>query len=187
MFTVPGAPVCANPSRVRYFGQAEQAAERILAAFQADNLPAALAPIVKRGGPGAKKDAQRLFGRNAIVRELGVKSGAMVTKSPEWQAIAAELNLPRLSGRGSTGKPARVGSEIALEEQAIAASVPAADQLVRRETIQLIEAAMPADVAEPTIEKLLRGEITDDRARQLIEVYADQARDDRTRRTRQDI
>jgi hypothetical protein len=46
-----GAP-SANPSRVRYFGQAEQAAARILAAFQAGDLPAALAPIFIR-----RKDA----------------------------------------------------------------------------------------------------------------------------------
>jgi hypothetical protein len=48
MSTLSGAHSCANPSRVRYYGQAEQAASRILAAFQAGNLPQALAPIFIR-------------------------------------------------------------------------------------------------------------------------------------------
>jgi hypothetical protein len=43
-----GTPSAYPPSRVRYHGQAEQAAQRILAAFQAGNLPAALAPIFIR-------------------------------------------------------------------------------------------------------------------------------------------
>ncbi len=48
MSTLSAAPSCANPSRVRYFGQAEQAAQAILAAFQAGNLPKALAPVFIR-------------------------------------------------------------------------------------------------------------------------------------------
>jgi len=47
MSTLSAAPSCAN-SRLRYHGQAEQAASRILAAFQAGNLPQALAPIFIR-------------------------------------------------------------------------------------------------------------------------------------------
>ncbi len=46
MSTLPTVPSCANPaSRLRYYGQAEQAASRIMAAFQVGNLPQALAPI----------------------------------------------------------------------------------------------------------------------------------------------
>jgi len=48
MSTLSGAPSCANASRLRYYGQAEQAASRILAAFQSGNLPQALAPIFIR-------------------------------------------------------------------------------------------------------------------------------------------
>lgn len=143
-----------------------------------------LVASVQRGDRGAKKDAQRLFGRNAIARELGVKSRAMVTKSPDWQAIATELKLPRPSGRRGTTTPQRIGVEIALEEQAVAASETVVDQVVRRETIRLINTSMPAAEAEATIEKLERGEITDEQARDLVAVHADQRRDDRTRRIR---
>jgi hypothetical protein len=48
MSTLSAAPPCANPSRVRYYGQAEQAAQAILAAFQGGNLPKALAPVFIR-------------------------------------------------------------------------------------------------------------------------------------------
>lgn len=141
---------------------------------------------VKRGDPGARKDARRLFGRNAIARALAVKSAAMVTSSPDWQAIAAELKLSRMPSRGGTMKLARIGTEIALEEQAAGASMSVVDEVVRRETIQIIQASMPTDVADATVEKLLCGENTDDQARQLVVAYLDQRREERAHRIRRD-
>ena len=77
--------------------------------------------------------------------------------------------------------------EIALEEQAVAHGGSVIDQSIRRETIVLVEKLMPNVEAEATLEKLLRGEITDDQARELIDVSADQKQDDRTRILRQGL
>jgi hypothetical protein len=141
---------------------------------------------VKRGSAVAKESARRLFGRNVIVRELGVKSPAMVTNSPVWQGIANELGLRGRSSKARQPVKQRIGLGIALEQQAVASGESAVDEVVRRETIALVEKSMPAAEAEATIEKLQRGEITDDEARDLIEVLADQKQDDRTRKVRQE-
>jgi hypothetical protein len=140
---------------------------------------------VKRGKPGAKKSDRQLFGRNVIVRALGVKSPAMVSNSTVWQGIADDLGLRGCTKKGGRARGQRSGMEIALEEQAVASGNSAADQAIRRETIRLIEGAMPQKEAEATLEKLQRGEITDDQARELVEVHAEQKRDDRSRKLRQ--
>jgi len=140
---------------------------------------------VKQGRPGAKKSARDLFGRNALVRALGVKSAAMVSNSPVWQAIADELKL-RGPTRATARRPIqRTGLDIAMEDQAQATSAPILDQAVQQETIRLIERSMPAAEAEATIEKLQRGEITDDAARELVDVFAQQQHDKRTHKVRQ--
>jgi hypothetical protein len=73
---------------------------------------------VRRGTSGATKSARDLFGRNAIVRALGVTSAAMVSKSAVWQAIADELEL-RGPSRSTSRRPAqRIGLDIAIEDQA---------------------------------------------------------------------
>lgn len=127
----------------------------------------------KRAKPGAKKSAQALFGRNAIWRALGVKSKAMVSSSTVWQDIADELGIPR--GPRKSGHPRKqwIGMDPALEEQAVASGESAFDEVVRRETIALVEKSMPAAEAEATIEKLQRGEITDDQAHEISEALAD--------------
>jgi hypothetical protein len=142
---------------------------------------------VKCGRAGAKKSAQKLFGRNALARALGVRSPAMVTNSPVWQRIANELRLRGRSRKGHHAVKQRIGVDIALEEQAIAAGGSAVDEVVRRETIALIEKSMPSAEAEATVEKLQRGDITDDQARDLIKLTADQKRDDRARKIRPDL
>ncbi len=139
----------------------------------------------KWGKAGAKKSARDLFGRNAIVRALGVKSAAMVSGSSVWQSIADELRLRGRSRSTSTQKSQRIGLDISLEDQAVASSAPILDHAIQLETTRLIEKSMPANEAEATIEKLRRGEITDDKARELVEVFAQQQRDQRTRKVRQ--
>ena len=74
---------------------------------------------------------------------------------------------------------------MAMEDQAQAASTSILGQAVEQETIRLIETAMPAAVAEATIEKLRRGEITDDDARELVTVFKQQQSDKRTHIVRQ--
>jgi len=142
-----------------------------------------LVSALKQGKAGAKKSARELFGRNAIVRALGVRSAAMVSGSPVWQAIADELGL---RGRSTAHRhPQRIGFDIALEDQAEATSEPVLDQTIQRETIRLIEKSMPAKEAEATIEKLQRGDLTDDAARELVEVLVQQQQDDRNCKVRQ--
>jgi hypothetical protein len=141
---------------------------------------------VRAGRPGAKKTAQDTYGRNAIVRALGVKSPAMVTKSPAWQSIADELGL-RSRKPVATHKPTqRIGLDIALEKQAEATSGTAIDDAIRRETIRLVRTSMPQAEAEATIEKLQRGEMSDDAAREVIRIYSEQQSDSRRNKVRQD-
>lgn len=102
-----------------------------------------------------------------------MKSKAMVSSSTVWQDIADELGIPR--GPRKSGHPRKqwIGMDPALEEQAVASGESAFDEVVRRETIALVEKSMPAAEAEATIEKLQRGEITDDQAHEISEALAD--------------
>lgn len=142
---------------------------------------------VKRGSPGATKSARELFGRNAIVRALGVKSRAMVSNSAVWQELADKLGLRGRTKKSRHARGHRIGMGIALDKQAVAAGGTAVDQAIRRETIDLVTKAMPEAEAEATIEKLQRGDITDDQARELVEEFAEQQQDDRTRKIRQNL
>jgi hypothetical protein len=138
---------------------------------------------VQAGRPGAKKAAQQLFGRNAVARALQVKAPAMVTYSPEWQAIAEELRLSRDKGRNRKASQ-KIGLDIAIEEQASETAQSGLDAAVQDETIRLIRKSMSRAEAEPLIERLQRGDITDDQARELVEIVKDQNRDSRTRKVR---
>lgn len=138
---------------------------------------------VQAGRPGAIKSAREMFGRNAISRELGVKAKVMVSKSPEWKAIAEELQLPHGKDRNNR-KLAKVGLDIAIEARAADASETVLDIAIQNETIRLVRASLPDADAAALIEKLQCGEITDDQARMLVDVVKDQKRDDRTRKVR---
>lgn len=136
---------------------------------------------IENGDPEAVKEAREVFGRNAIARSLGVRSPAMVSKSRIWQTIREELALhsdPRLQKN-------RVGFEIAQEESALATSKSPQDIAMERETIEQIKESMPEDCAEPTIEKLQRGDITVDEAEGILNAWRQQRKDDRTDRIHQ--
>jgi len=134
---------------------------------------------VRAGRPGAKSAAQETYGRNSIVRALGVKSRAMVTRSPAWQAIADELGMPRGKERNQSALQ-KVGLDIAIEKQSADSSVSGLDVAVRNETIKLVRKAMARKEAEMIVERLRDGTITDDQARELAEAVKDQKRDQRT-------
>ncbi len=142
-----------------------------------------LVAAVGRGQKGAIEAARKLFGRNVIVRALGVKAPAMVTNSAVWQAIADELRLPRGKYRNAP-KLRKIGLDIAMEAQASHVSPQPFDSAVRRETIRLVHSSLPADQSEPILEKLQRGEITDDEAMEVIDLVKEQKRDLNTRRTK---
>lgn len=136
---------------------------------------------VRAGKPGAKKAARRVFGRNAIARNLGVKAKAMVSKSPEWRRISEELDL------GNSRMRKKTGIETAIEDKAGSTSQPVVDQAIRRETIGIIRKKMESAEAEATIEKLQRGDISDDAAREIAEVVDRQVQDGRSRRAHQKL
>ncbi len=142
-----------------------------------------LSEAVRRGQKNAIEAAGRLFGRNVIAGALGVKSPAMVTNSPVWQSIADELGIPRGKNRNAP-KLRKIGLDIAMEAQASHVSPQPFDSAVRGETIRLVHSSLPADQSEPILENLQRGEITDDQARDLIDIVKDQKRDLKTRRTK---
>ena len=54
-----------------------------------------LQDMIQSGSHAAHAKARERFGRNAVVRNLGVRSPAMVTNSHVWQGIAVNLDLPR--------------------------------------------------------------------------------------------
>jgi hypothetical protein len=158
-----------------------------------------LCEAVKNGKPGAEKQAKKAFGRNAIARALGVKSKAMVSKSPVWVAIAQELVLPmnrnRLAqGTRHTQKPGKVGLEQAVDEKSAklperSDNLPAEEPMEtaeRQETIRRInklaiagktanERTSNQHSADELFGKLQRGEYSDDQVRQIIEMVLNPA------------
>ncbi len=136
-----------------------------------------LLAAVKRGKPGARVSAQRMFGRNLLARVLGVKSNVMISKSPEWQTIATELGLNR--SKRKAARPVKL--EVAEEELANAHGQ--SDQnVVQRETFAILRRSMASGEAEATIDKLVRGVISDDDAREIAELAAEQKQDSQNRR-----
>jgi hypothetical protein len=138
---------------------------------------------VRRKLPGAIASARRMFGRNVVVRALSVKSPAMVSKSVAWRQIADELGLceRRARGRVTTKK---VGLEIGVEVRSVKTSSSQLDQLVHQETLDQIDLFLPPDAAADARDKLSRGEMTDEQARELVNLCRDQKSDDRNRKVR---
>ena len=124
---------------------------------------------VQAGKKGAALAAKKMFGRNAIARELRVRSAAMVSKSPVWQGIADALNLRK----SKVTRGAKIGLDIAIEEKAQQDSVPVIDSAIRCETIEMIESRLPRAEAEPIVERLHRGDMTDSQARELVAILSE--------------
>jgi hypothetical protein len=142
-----------------------------------------LVEAVRRGDKGAKVSAQKMFGRNAIARELGVRATAMVSESTAWVEIAMDLGLflarDRVKGMRGARRSGKIGMEIALEQQAVAAADvtdPAASlkRAERAETLRLIR-QLPDKLAEPILSKYEAGEITDEQARGQVKVLLNQS------------
>jgi hypothetical protein len=146
-----------------------------------------LVEATRQGRPGAKQAAQRLFGRNAIAKALGVKARAMVSKSEPWQEIAAELQLPHnCKGPPALNGSKRIGLSIAEEQKVFNESGKAEvlDQLIHKETRALLQRELPPEAAEEVIRKLQREEMTDDGARELIDLYRLQQQDVKAEKVR---
>lgn len=152
-----------------------------------------LQDMVQSGSHAAHAKARERFGRNAVVRNLGVRSPAMVTNSHVWQGIAANLDLPRGKHKPV---PLRNYEQIALDAaaEAKAAGGGIVDDLIRRE--------MPAAIDKKVHEAKLKfsngddaaefhsvikgikfgvemGHFTPDRADDLVDLVIAQAREKR--------
>jgi hypothetical protein len=134
-----------------------------------------------------RREAQHLFGRNAVARALGVKSARMVSQSPAWVHIADALGLPRRrrdrAGRRPSGGR-RVGLDMAVEEASTAAPetseyAPAEMAITRGEREKTLarirklaesgrDEAVPQ--AKALYEKYEAGELTDEQVRQTVDL-----------------
>ena len=138
-----------------------------------------------------RREAHRMFGRNAVARALGVKSAKMVSQSSVWVQIADTLGLARRR-RGRSSQPRtgrqRLGLEIASERASLeapeTATHAAADAALRREERETTLARIrklaqsgrkdARENAKALYEKYEAGEMTDDQARQTVEVLLEQ-------------
>lgn len=109
-------------------------------------------------------EAQKVFGRNAIARALGLKAKAMVSNSPAYQTIAGALGL----AKGKRHGPA-VGLDIGIESHGLEVGDTTEATVIRRETISLVKKSrLGKKESEAIIDQLERGERSDDQARELL-------------------
>ena len=94
----------------------------------------------------------------------------MVSKSKPWLELADAIGLRRKSGRG-----AKVGLNIALEQKADADDSSVAAVATSRETEARIQAAIESATGKKEkegfvvlLDKFTRGEVTDDQAREIV-------------------
>jgi hypothetical protein len=141
---------------------------------------------VNQGKRGALKSARKMFGRNAIARELRVKAKAMVTNSPAWQEIARDLKLsPKHNLDRGINKTKRIGLDIALEKHADEQEEPTLEAVYQNEqkrlnekaVIRLAKQKLPTKASTALIEKLRSGETTPEQALKVINLACTQTDD----------
>ena len=122
---------------------------------------------------GAVDAARSIFGRNVIAEALRCRSSSMVSKSRVWRAIAADLRLGETIARIRE----QVGEGVAGDEAAVARGDIAYDTVIRHETIELINAKLPPKEAAATIKSVEDGDMSDDAARQMVDLCEEQNHD----------
>jgi len=137
-----------------------------------------------------RREAQRIFGRNAVADALGVKATRMVSRSPVWVKMADTLGLPRRSRSGPpSGAGQRVGLEIAAEQASLKATetndYAAADTALlrqeREETLSRINKLARSggktghSNAKAMLQKYEAGEMTDEQVRQSVDLLLETA------------
>jgi len=131
------------------------------------------------------REARKMFGRNVVARELGVRSPRMVSQSSAWTAVASALGfqLKRNQIGKSAGRPQKIGLDIGVERASMAADAgadhaPADAQLLLREQAETLrrihefgESGLldAAPMAASLLKKYNDGEMTDGKVRQTIE------------------
>jgi len=130
-----------------------------------------LRQLINRDEESAKREAKKLYTRNAIARKLKA-SGALISRSPEWQELADQLGLPRgrkTAGRRNFGFDEAV--ELASEEQHDRAA-PVASLL------EQVREQVPSDVFDAVREQFAAGQLTDQEVRDAFGEYLDQGESD---------
>lgn len=140
-----------------------------------------LREAVRENRRGAVESARKTFGRNPIVRALGVKSGAMVTKSPAWKKVASELGLSPYKMR-RLSRSRKTGFDIAVEEKAASAD-PVADEVERRDAIRYVNKHLEGREAEAIIDGIQNGTVPPERVEEMVKILLTDREDTRTRRT----
>ncbi len=145
----------------------------------------------RNGSKGARQTLCKMLGRNVLTKRLGVKAAKMVGNSPVWQRLADEFGMRRKSGRAAMSRPKKVGLAIAEEAAADAAGDATTADVIRRETLALLDEAIGnvkhrdkgkemqiLKALADTKDRLTRGEIDDSKARQIAEYTKIQLQDD---------
>ena len=150
----------------------------------------------RNGSEAALQNIHKLFRRNPLADRLGGESARkMVSKSPVWISLADEFELPRKTNKTATKRPKKIGYVIAGETAAEAAGDTTEANVIRRETVALLDKAI-ANVRNPDREErkiyrealvavkdqLTRGAIDDDAARKIVELHQSQQQDDHSDR-----
>jgi hypothetical protein len=120
-----------------------------------------LLEAVGKNRRGAKRAAQKLFGRNAIGRELRCRSSAMVSLSPEWEKIRADFGF----SKGRTVKGARIGLSVALD--ALTKSRSPVDLAEEKEMREMV-ALLAADQKDAILRDVQTGKMSRERAIEVI-------------------
>jgi hypothetical protein len=157
----------------------------------------ALRDLIQRGSQTAYVKAKSIFGRNAVVRNLGVRGAAMVSRSQVWQALAADLDLP--CGK-SKPLPLRsyalVPLDEALEERADAQGGSVLDDLVAMEAreqfdllVRRVKLRLAHEGNDTQFAKMIdaikvmldTGKVAPENALTLVELAIEQVKDNRKR------
>ncbi|MDB5322191.1 MAG: hypothetical protein JWN40_3822 [Phycisphaerales bacterium] len=172
-----GATATATPQR----SMTQDDVDREVAAYKAARAANYndLRDGVRAKRPGAVKAARKNFGRNHIARQIGCKSSAMVSKSLVYQTIKTELHL-----NDKRRTPQRTGLDVAANRVAHDAGNSTIDAVVANETRALLRKHLQPTDAEAAIDKLDAGQMTDEQARELVDVYREQRSDAKSRQIR---
>ena len=147
---------------------------------------AELREAVKKGNKGAKKEARKIFGRNAIAKHLRC-STVLVSRSEVWVGIAKEMGIPlnreRPKGTRRTSRPGPVGHDMAVEELSADASkvVSPSAELEKEEEeetlrrIRLLAESGRKKDAEALLGEYKQGNMTDEQVRQAVQVLLGKA------------
>jgi hypothetical protein len=134
-----------------------------------------LRKAVRDDQKGAVEEARRTFGRNSIAIALRVKARAMVSKSPEWQAIADDLGL-----RDRHRKPVPGRFDIVVDDKAAFLGDPVSQSVELQDAIRHVRKNLgDRPEADAIVAKLEDRKILPERAEELVDLVLAQRAEDR--------